>query len=115
MVAVTGHHHHVARQPATHRRVTLMLLIPAALLTLAGMVALWPHDAPKAAPDGGPPRSLGQVVAVTQQTCPRGQQGRGSAVRCRQAAPLRLGIGPARLRPGGQHRHSFRPRRARSA
>jgi uncharacterized membrane protein len=52
-----------------------MLLIPAAILTLAGMLLLWPHNTPKAAPDDGPPRTLGTVTAVSEKTCPPGQQG----------------------------------------
>jgi hypothetical protein len=70
-----SHHHlegggRIRRPGRAVRRLTLALLIPAAVLTLAGMVLLWPHDqSPPAAADD-PTRAFGQVVSVEQAPCP---------------------------------------------
>ncbi|GAA2855678.1 membrane protein [Actinoplanes cyaneus] len=52
------------------RRLTLLLLIPAVLLTALGMLLLWPRDAPRAesAPDG-PAQSNGVVQTLTHTEC----------------------------------------------
>ncbi|MFY1672506.1 YibE/F family protein [Plantactinospora sp. WMMB334] len=52
------------------RRLSLALLIPAALLTLVAMVLLWPDDTPTARQADGPTRVLGTVVAVDPVPCP---------------------------------------------
>lgn len=57
------------------RRLTLALLIPAAVLTLVAMVLLWPHDAPQSERADGPIRVLGQVVAVHRVPCPEPPEG----------------------------------------
>ena len=63
------------------RRLTVLLLIPAALLTAVGMVLLWPHDTPDpVTPAGGPARVLGEVLAVTPQECPPVPEGEEEAV-----------------------------------
>ena len=67
------HHPHDTRQPATAwaRRLALLLLIPAALLTAIGMVLLWPHDTPDPAAElDGSRRVLGTVTSVAPQPCP---------------------------------------------
>ncbi|MGI5148291.1 YibE/F family protein [Plantactinospora sp. CA-294935] len=51
------------------RRLSLALLIPAAVLTLVSMVLLWPRDTPAPGPADGPIRVLGTVVAVTSAPC----------------------------------------------
>ncbi|MDG4789123.1 YibE/F family protein [Micromonospora sp. WMMD1102] len=67
-------HSHLPRPaPASRaaRRLSLALLIPAALLTLVSMVLLWPRDAPTPTTEGdGPIRVLGTVVAVESVPCP---------------------------------------------
>ncbi|SDT81306.1 YibE/F family protein [Actinoplanes derwentensis] len=53
------------------RRVTLFLLVPAVLLTILGMLLLWPRDTP-AVTDGatGPVMTTGEVVSVARVQCP---------------------------------------------
>ncbi|MEO3929324.1 YibE/F family protein [Micromonosporaceae bacterium B7E4] len=51
------------------RRLSLALLIPAAVLTLVAMVLLWPRDTPAPGPADGPIRVLGTVVAVASAPC----------------------------------------------
>ncbi|NMO51835.1 YibE/F family protein [Actinoplanes sp. TBRC 11911] len=67
------------------------------------MVALWPHHTPKATPDDGPPRSLGRVVAVSEQTCPRGRQGPCGSVAVRldsgHQVTTDIPSGPGAVRP----------------
>ncbi|GHJ44098.1 hypothetical protein Cs7R123_14400 [Catellatospora sp. TT07R-123] len=67
-----GHSHTHGSQPVavTRRatRLTLVALIPAALLTLVGLVLLWP-GAIKAEPWTGPPQFEGVVQAVHQVDC----------------------------------------------
>ncbi|WP_250008089.1 YibE/F family protein [Actinoplanes sp. M2I2] len=69
-----GHHHHhhgpAPRGPAGLRRLTLLFLVPAALLTALGMLLLWPSSPPAAAPPAeGLTRYLGEVRAVTPGPC----------------------------------------------
>ncbi|WIM94059.1 YibE/F family protein [Actinoplanes oblitus] len=74
-------HHHSHRAPGddplpTARRLTLLLLIPAVLLTALGMLLLWPRDAPRADPAEGPLQIDGVVRTVTPAACapvPRGE------------------------------------------
>lgn len=72
------HHSHDTPPPASAkaRRLTLLLLIPAVLLTAVGMLLLWPHDTPRAAPEtDGPTRVMGTVVTVSPQPCPPAPEG----------------------------------------
>jgi uncharacterized membrane protein len=67
------HHHHGSPPPgsAWARRLALWLLIPAALLTAAGMLLLWPHDPPDPARAAdGPARVMGTVLDISPQPCP---------------------------------------------
>lgn len=66
------HDHPQGRQPATpaRRRLTLLLLTPAVLLTAVGMLLLWPHHTPQAEATDEPPRVLGQIRTVSPQSCP---------------------------------------------
>jgi len=60
------------------RRLTLVLLIPAAILTVFGMVLLWPHDPPtpsNADGFGGPVQVFGQVLTVESAPCPEPPEG----------------------------------------
>ncbi|MEV6342635.1 YibE/F family protein [Actinoplanes sp. NPDC051851] len=71
---MAGHHHHApgGAHPVLPRarRLTLILLIPAVLATLAGMLLLWPHDVPQAeVAEGGPVSVTGEVTAVTPAAC----------------------------------------------
>jgi uncharacterized membrane protein len=73
------HHHHAhgeLPQLPHARRLTLLLLVPAVLLTLVGMLLLWPRDTPQAtgAADG-PVTATGQVVTVTPEECPAVPEG----------------------------------------
>jgi uncharacterized membrane protein len=53
------------------RRLTLLLLIPAVLLTALGMLLLWPHDAPRAETAGdGPVQDKGVIQSLTRTECP---------------------------------------------
>jgi len=57
--------------PAWARRLALLLLIPAALLTAVGMLLLWPHDTPDpTAETDGQRRVFGTVAGVAPQPCP---------------------------------------------
>ena len=72
---MTADHHHHAHGDLPElphaRRITLMLLIPAVLLTVLGMLLLWPRDAPTAAGSAdGPVMVTGEVVSVTPEECP---------------------------------------------
>ena len=63
---------------AAARRLTLALLIPAAILTVFGMVLLWPHDPPTPnTADGfdGPVQVHGQVLTVDSVPCPELPEG----------------------------------------
>jgi uncharacterized membrane protein len=72
---MSGDHHHHAHGELPEfphaRRITLLLLVPAVLITLVGMLLLWPRDTPQVA-EGvqGPVVVTGEVVAVTAQECP---------------------------------------------
>jgi uncharacterized membrane protein len=72
-----GRHSERARPlaSAAARRLTLVLLIPAAAVTLVAMILLWPHDPPQPGPADGPVRVLGQVVAVDRTPCPEAPAG----------------------------------------
>ena len=74
MVGVSAGHPHDADQdlptsPAV-RRLTLALLVPAALLTLIAMALLWPRDTTNAAAVDSGERVNGEVVAVQRIACP---------------------------------------------
>lgn len=51
------------------RRLSLAVLIPAAVLTVVSMVLLWPQDTPTPGPAEGPTQVLGRVVAVASAPC----------------------------------------------
>ncbi|GIF04028.1 YibE/F family protein [Actinoplanes siamensis] len=66
------HHHshsHGGSPLPKARRLTLLLLIPAVLLTALGMLLLWPRDAPEADPADGPKQAKAVVQAVTHGEC----------------------------------------------
>lgn len=85
----------VPTSPAV-RRLILALLLPAAVLTLVGMVLLWPHDPPQPGPADGPVRVLGQVVAVRPVDCPELPDGQESV----PGAPAECGNATVRLTDG---------------
>ena len=67
------HHGHpqATHDPPAALRLTLLLLIPAVVLTAVGMLLLWPRDAPDvAAPVAGPARVSGEVLHVRSEPCP---------------------------------------------
>ena len=73
MTPASHHHRHdgLDRQAPATRRITLLLLIPAILITALGMVLLWPRDTPTApTPPDGPTLIDGEVVAVAPEQCP---------------------------------------------
>ena len=80
------HHHHAhgdLPQPPQGRRLTLMLLVPAVLLTVLGMLLLWPRDTPQAAEGSdGPVTVTGQVVTVAEVACPPVPEGDEPAEDC---------------------------------
>jgi uncharacterized membrane protein len=58
------------------RRLTLLLLIPALLLTAVGMLLLWPGDTPWSGQAAdGPVRVLGEVAGVAPEACPPVSEG----------------------------------------
>ena len=69
-------HHHATPEgaprngPSVHR-LTLLLLVPAVLLTAVGMLLLWPHDTPDPAEAADAPTQVhGEVLTVSPQPCP---------------------------------------------
>ncbi|MEV6300120.1 YibE/F family protein [Actinoplanes sp. NPDC051861] len=77
-----GHDHHHPAPGEAHpvlpggRRLTLILLIPALLLTAIGMALLWPSGTPRAAEGGeGPARVNGQITSVARTPCPEVPEG----------------------------------------
>ncbi|MFC7528253.1 YibE/F family protein [Actinoplanes sp. GCM10030250] len=69
------HHHHApgGKLPVLPgaRRLTLLLLVPAVLITIVGMMLLWPRDAPRAAAgEDGPSRVFGQITSMAPVECP---------------------------------------------
>jgi uncharacterized membrane protein len=81
------------------RRLTLILLLPAAVLTLIAMVLLWPHDPPQPGPADGPVRVLGQVVAVRTVECPELPEGAAPV----PAAPTECGTATVRITDGPEN------------
>ncbi|WP_230393314.1 YibE/F family protein [Plantactinospora alkalitolerans] len=57
------------------RRLTLALLIPAAILTIVSMALLWPRDSPGPEPVDGPTQAFGRVVTVDSVPCPELPEG----------------------------------------
>ncbi|MFC6021694.1 YibE/F family protein [Plantactinospora solaniradicis] len=57
------------------RRLTLALLIPAAILTIVSMALLWPRDSPEPEAVDGPTQVFGQVVTVESVPCPELPEG----------------------------------------
>lgn len=68
------------------RRLTLAVLIPAAVLTAVGMLLLWPHDPPRPQAAEGPAQAFGQVLTVESLPCPAPPEGEeqlaGMPTRC---------------------------------
>lgn len=54
--------------PPASRRMTLLVLIPVAVLITAAMVSLWPSH-PKS-PGGDDPRAAGHITAIAVESCP---------------------------------------------
>jgi uncharacterized membrane protein len=77
-------------------RLVLVLLLPAAVLTLVAMVLLWPHNPPRPGPADGPVRLLGQVVAVRPVECPEMPQGEAPP----PGVPTRCGTATVRITDG---------------
>jgi uncharacterized membrane protein len=57
------------------RKLTLALLIPAAILTIVSMALLWPRDSPSPEAVDGPTQVFGQVVTVESAPCPELPEG----------------------------------------
>ncbi|MEV4280488.1 YibE/F family protein [Actinoplanes xinjiangensis] len=90
------HHHHAHRELPEFphaRRLTLLLLVPAVLVTLVGMLLLWPRDTPQAEGAAGPAVVTGEVVAVTPQECPPVPEGDTPLENC-GTVQVRLDDGP---------------------
>lgn len=73
-------------------RLTLAALIPAALLTLAGLFMLWPDGTNSAEPWSGPKHAVGEVRSVHRTPCPELPEGTevpgGAPQVCGEAAVL---------------------------
>ncbi|GIE74199.1 hypothetical protein Aph02nite_01490 [Actinoplanes philippinensis] len=79
------HRHHAhgeLPEPPGARRLTLLLLVPAVLVTLIGMLLLWPRDTPRAEGAQGAPVVTGEVVAVTARECPPVPEGETPLENC---------------------------------
>ncbi|GLW31677.1 YibE/F family protein [Actinoplanes regularis] len=74
------------------RRLTLLLLVPAVLVTALGMLLLWPRDTPRATEAAGPAQVNGIVQSVTRQECPPAPAGDEQPVGC-GTATVRLSDG----------------------
>jgi len=85
------HHHHadglIHKSPPSVRRLLLALLLPVAVLTVAGLVALWPKGISATSEDIGLPSGLARatVASVDSTACPGGGEQQERVVRCRQA------------------------------
>ena len=67
---MSGHHHQSFAASPGARRLTLLFLVPAALLTVLGMLLLWPSESLPGARDAeGLTRVMGEVRAVTPLPC----------------------------------------------
>ncbi|WP_250035485.1 YibE/F family protein [Paractinoplanes maris] len=67
---MSHHHGPLPGGPAGARRLTLLFLVPAALLTVLGLLLLWPgSSSPPAQPAEGLTRYTGEVQAVTPAPC----------------------------------------------
>lgn len=90
------HHHHAHGELPEFpqaRRITLLLLVPAVLITLVGMLLLWPHDTPRAEGAAGPAVVTGEVVAVIPAECPPVPEGDAPEEDC-GTVQVRLDDGP---------------------
>ncbi|MEU8240031.1 YibE/F family protein [Actinoplanes missouriensis] len=89
-------HHHTpgTAQPMSPRarRITLWLLLPAVLLTVVGMLLLWPRDAPAAVEGEGPQRATGEIVSIVPEACPEVPEGETPLTGC-GTVTVRLGDG----------------------
>ncbi|HWS32136.1 MAG TPA: YibE/F family protein [Actinoplanes sp.] len=65
------------------RRITLFLLVPAVLLTLIGMLLLWPRDVPDVTDGGtGPVMTAGEALSVALVECPPVPEGDTPEEKC---------------------------------
>jgi uncharacterized membrane protein len=96
-----AHSHHPPSRPtdpARARRITLLLLVPAVVLTAIGMALLWPGDVPNPSSADGPTRLDGEVVAVAAAACPEPPEGQPE----QPGPPARCGTVTVRLADGAQ-------------
>jgi uncharacterized membrane protein len=82
------HAHEMPTQVSVHTsRIVLGILIPAAVLTVIGLIFLWPGPiAGPAQPAGSDQRAYGDVVEIREQACPPGQASNGPVLPCGRAA-----------------------------
>jgi uncharacterized membrane protein len=70
------HHHHDSRPASTHtRRLVNAILLPAMLLTVVGLILLWPSGPSPVAGADQPTSAYGTVAAVRPQPCPPPPEG----------------------------------------
>ncbi len=68
---MAGHHsRHAARAPQPLRRAAVAVVAPLVLLTLAGMVWLWPGSLPDRDEEGGVDEFEGVVAEIVREACP---------------------------------------------
>jgi uncharacterized membrane protein len=90
-----GHHHHSWAGTPGARRLTLMFLIPAALLTVLGLLLLWPSQSLPGARDAeGLTRVTGEVQAVTPVPCAEVPEGDPAPPEKCGTVTVRLSDGP---------------------
>lgn len=65
-----SHTHDVPPTSRRTRRLMFAVLIPAAVLTLVGLIVLWPGGVTEAPVDDGGQRASGEVTAISEQACP---------------------------------------------
>ncbi|MFC7713879.1 hypothetical protein [Nonomuraea recticatena] len=92
-----ANHAHGPAIPASRRTVwlTLAVIIPLALGTVIGLIALWPSDKPGAGAAPGLERLTGTITSITLKPCPELPPKRASP----RAPSSRLRIRPPAATP----------------
>ncbi|WP_188194820.1 YibE/F family protein [Nonomuraea sp. SYSU D8015] len=92
-----AHHAHGTAVPTSRRTLvaTLAVLVPLAIVTLAGLLWLWPDGPDAGPPQAGVQRLTGTVTSVTLKTCPPAAEGapRSDPATCGNAT-VKVGAGP---------------------
>ncbi|GAA2688920.1 hypothetical protein GCM10010412_077820 [Nonomuraea recticatena] len=95
-----ANHAHGPAIPASRRTVwlTLAVIIPLALGTVIGLIALWPSDKPGAGAAPGLERLTGTITSITLKPCPELPPEEGVAAGAEQPPPDPASCGDAEIR-----------------